>query len=87
MVEAFILAARSNISGEIFNVGSGTTHTINELVKLLGGERRYVPRGTDEIRCMWADITKIQKMLGWEPKVGFEEGIKRILADFYQENK
>ena len=27
----------------------------------------------------WADISKAKSLLGWEPKVGFEEGIKRLM--------
>lgn len=79
VVEAFYLAAMSSLTGEIFNVGSGQPHSINELVELLGGDKVYLPKRPGEPDCTHADITKIKKMLGWEPKVSFEEGVKIML--------
>ncbi len=79
VVEAFIVAATSDVSGEVFNVGSGSTYSINTLVKLLGGEVTYIPKRPGEPDCTFADISKIQKFLGWKPKVSFKEGIKILL--------
>ncbi len=79
VVDAFVKAADSDISGEIFNVGSGDTHSVNKLTKLLGGEVMYIPKRPGEPDCTFADITKIQKLLGWTPKVSLEEGVKIML--------
>lgn len=49
------------------------------MVSLLGGEITNIPKRPGEPDCTFADITKIQKTLGWNPKVSFEEGIRRIL--------
>src|SRR3970282_1332147 len=43
VVEAFIRAARSDVTGEIFNVGSGNTYSVNRLVELLGGDVVHIP--------------------------------------------
>lgn len=81
VVEAFYLAAASNIQGEVFNVGSGKTYSINQLVELLGGEKVHIPKRPGEPDCTQADITKIKKTLGWFPKVSFEEGVKIMLEN------
>lgn len=79
VVEAFIKAAMSTITQEIFNVGSGNTYSINQLVGLLGGEVTYIPERPGEPRCTFADITKIRRLLGWAPTVSFEEGVSVML--------
>jgi len=81
VVDAFFRAARSSASGEVFNVGSGHPHSINELVALLGGEVTYIPKRPGEPEVTHADISKIQTQLGWEPKVSFAAGVKRVLAN------
>lgn len=81
VVEAIIAAAKSKVSGEVFNVGSGNTYSINHLVKLLGGRVVRIPKRPGEPDCTLADIMKIKKFLGWRPKVSFEEGIKIVLQN------
>lgn len=79
VVNAFITAAESDISGEIFNVGSGGTYTVNRLVELLGGDIVYIPKRPGEPDCTFADTSKIQRELRWKPKVSFEEGVSKML--------
>ncbi|MBI3955016.1 SDR family oxidoreductase [Candidatus Gottesmanbacteria bacterium] len=81
IVEAFVKAAKSDVTNEVFNVGSGNTYSINHLIELLEGEVVHIPKRPGEPDCIQADITKIKKMLGWKPKVSFEEGVRRILVD------
>ncbi len=81
IAEAFVAAAESGISGERFNVGAGKPQPINRLVEILGGEVIYVPKRPGEPDCTWANITKIQTLLGWKPTISFEEGVKRMLTD------
>lgn len=81
VVDAFARAGSSDIKNEVFNVGSGNPHDINTLVSLLEGEVVHIPKRPGEPDCTWADITKIKRMLGWEPRVSFEEGIKGILKN------
>jgi len=79
VVEAMVRAAQSQVSGEIFNVGSGGTYSINTLVELLGGEVVHVPKRPGEPDCTFADTRKIQEALGWRPLVSFPEGVGRML--------
>lgn len=80
VVDAFVKAAESDISGEVFNVGSGSTYSVNCLVELLGGEVTSIPKRPGEPDCTLADISKIRRLLGWGPKVPFEDGV-RIMLD------
>lgn len=79
VVDAFVRTAESDLSGEIFNVGSGDTYSINRLIELLRGEKICIPKRPGEPDCTFADISKIRKMLGWEPKITFEEGVAKML--------
>ena len=81
VVNAFIMAARSTVSGDIMNVGSGNTHSINYLVELLGGEVQHIPKRPGEPECTFADISRIKNRLDWTAKTSFEEGVKTMLAE------
>ena len=79
---AYLMAAESDVKGEIFNVGTGKPQTINHLVDLLGGERTYLPPRGNEPYLHCADISKIKAMLGWVPQISFEDGIKNVKENF-----
>ena len=79
VVNALIMAAESDLRNEVLNVGSDNTYSVNYLVELLGGDVVYVPKRPGEPDCTWADISKIRRLLGWEPKVSFEEGVTIML--------
>lgn len=79
VVDAFVRAAESEIESEVFNVGSGNTYSINYLVSLLGGDVVHIPKRPGEPDCTLADIRKISQMLGWQPKVNFEDGVQIML--------
>ncbi len=81
VVDALVSAAKSNVKGEIFNVGSGNTYSVNELVGLIGGEVVYIPKRPGEPDCTFADMTKIKKALDWNPKVSFKEGVQTMLKN------
>ena len=87
VVDAFVEAAKSDSSGEVFNIGSDGTYSVNYLVELLGGEVVHIPKRPGEPDCTLADIRKVQKGLGWEPKVSFEEGVRMMLEeiDYWRE--
>lgn len=80
VVDALITAALSSVRNEVFNVGSGGTYSINQLVEILGGERVNIPKRPGEPDCTFADISKIQRELGWNPKVSFETGVELMIS-------
>lgn len=80
VASAFIAAAESDICGEIMNVGSGGTYSVNHLVGLLGGPIEYIPKRPGEPDCTFADTAKIREKLGWQPQVSFEQGVANMMA-------
>ncbi len=88
VVDAFLVAARSKRSGEIYNVGSNGTYSVNRLVELLGAEKKtHIPKRPGEPDCTWADVTKIERDLGWRATVTFEAGVRKMLdnIDYWRE--
>lgn len=79
VAEAFVRAAESDVAGQVMNVGSGSTYSVNYLVNLLGGETVNIPKRPGEPDCTFADTRKIQENLGWQPRVSFEAGVKVML--------
>lgn len=84
VARAFLKAAESDRTQEIYNLGGGNPQTVNRLVELLGGDVVYVPKRPAEPDCTWSDISKIRSHLGWEPQVSFEEGVAIMLRNIEQ---
>ncbi|MDB2262458.1 SDR family oxidoreductase [Halorubrum ezzemoulense] len=89
-VQANILAAESDVSGEAFNVGCGGRVTVNELVDtlndLLGRDIDPVyddPRPGD-VRHSHADISKAEDLLGYDPSVDFKTGLEQTIPYYRQ---
>ena len=78
---AFVAAAETGRTAEVYNLGAGNPQSVTRLVELLGGDVVHLPKRPGEPDCTWADTEKIQRELGWAPKVSFEEGVGRILAE------
>lgn len=90
VVGAFIKVAVSNLSGEILNVGSGNTTSVNRLVELIGNkdsQKIFIPKRPGEPECTFANIKKISSLINWTPIVSIEEGVKIILEniDYWKE--
>ena len=81
VAKAFLLAAKSRLAGEVFNVGSGNPVSINRLAELLRREKIYLPKRPGEPDITHADIQKIKNQLGWEPRVSIEEGVGIMLKN------
>ncbi len=79
VAEAFVCAARSDLSGEAMNVGSGGHYSVNRLVELLGGKVVHIEKRPGEPDCTFADVGKIRRLLGWRAAVSFEQGIAATL--------
>jgi UDP-glucose 4-epimerase len=93
VVEANMLAlSKQNAVGDVFNISTGTATTINTLAKtlqkLMGKSALEVvhakPRPGD-IMYSFADISKVKKKLGYEPKVQLDKGLSELI-EWYSEN-
>tara|TARA_B110000503_G_C6804602_1_gene272541 strand:- start:5 stop:547 length:543 start_codon:yes stop_codon:yes gene_type:complete len=81
VVSAFYLAAKSKISGEIYNLGAGNPQSIKKLVKLIKGKHNNIPKRPGEPNSTYADISKIKRDLKWKPKTTFETGVNIMLEN------
>ena len=79
VAEAFMLAAETPKTGEIWNLGAGNPQSVSRLVELLDGPVVHIPKRPGEPDCTFADISKISRDLGWKPCVSFEQGVERVL--------
>lgn len=79
VANAIYTASLSDVSGEIFNVGSSGHYSVNKLVSLLNSETIQIPKRPGEPDQTFADVSKIKKMLNWEAKISLEEGVKNLL--------
>lgn len=79
-VSSLITAAESNVTCEIFNVGSDKSVSIHKLVELLDTKDKiFIPKRPGEPDCTFADTSKIKRLLNWSAKVSIETGVQRML--------
>lgn len=82
VVSAIVTAAESDVAGELYNVGSGNTYSVNRLVELLGAAKTiHIPKRPGEPDCTFADISKIRRELGWQASVSLERGVENMLQN------
>ena len=81
----------SEASGKVFNGGTGARITLNEVIQILeritGKKIRpdYTPPRKGDILHSQADVSLARRLLGYEPRVHFEEGLQRTW-DWYKNN-
>jgi UDP-glucose 4-epimerase len=93
VVAANLLAADAEgASGRIFNISAGAPATVNQLADTIGGllgksvERAYLPPRPGDLRDSWADVSAARGVLGYQPSVSLEDGLRRT-ADFLLDGK
>jgi UDP-glucose 4-epimerase len=93
VVQANLLACEApNCAGRVLNAGTGGRYTLNETLRLLekiSGKKataKYEPPRSGDILHSQADITEARKVLGYDPKIGFEEGLRRTW-DWYSHDQ
>jgi len=84
IVNANILAMEKDAvgQGEVIHIGNGHPYSVNELVKLIGGDFVNIPPRAGDPRRTEADNSKARELLGWEPTVSLPEGIERLKKDW-----
>ncbi|MDG2000807.1 MAG: SDR family oxidoreductase [Alphaproteobacteria bacterium] len=83
IASALMAALLSSKSAEIYNVGSGATISVNRISELIGGDIVYIPKRPGEPDCTFADISKINEELNWEPTISIERGVEMILEKIH----
>ena len=86
VVDATIRAGDAEgANGEIFNVAAGSPASVNTVAETIGAivgkpvQRRELPRRPGDLRDSWADLSKSQRILGYEPSVDLETGLRRTV--------
>jgi UDP-glucose 4-epimerase len=87
IARANLLAAASDATDEVFNIGSGTETSLTELahtlLDVMGSNLplEYGPaRGVNAVTRRLADVSPAEKRLGWRAEVGLEEGLERLVS-------
>jgi nucleoside-diphosphate-sugar epimerase len=92
-VSANLLALKApaeKVAGQVFNVACGERHTLNETFQVLANLLEfkeppiYAPPRTGDISDSLADISAAREAFGYDPKIGFEEGLRRTVT-WYRE--
>jgi UDP-glucose 4-epimerase len=85
VVDAFVLAMNHDGEYRVFNIGSGQGRTLNDIIlaieEVLGRriERRYLPARKFDVPVSVLDVSRARGVLGWQPRVSFQAGLKRTL--------
>lgn len=84
---------QEDLYGEVFNIGSSIHRSVNEIastiIKSSGAKNsplKYIEDRPGQVTRHSCDWSKIKRILGWEPKVSFEEGISKTIS-WYDQNR
>ena len=93
VVDGNLLAADApDVSGKVFNLAGGRSTTLLELLKLINEQLGtkiapiFQPPRTGDVRESMADINEARRWLKYEPRVSFEEGLRRTV-EYYRTAK
>ena len=85
LVDAVVKAMSADVKFDIFNIGTGISHSVSDLINLLGDivgqEFRIISLSQErfgEINSTRADISKAQKVLNWYPNWQLKAGLERV---------
>jgi len=79
--DGLIAISKGDWRGEVFNLGTGTNHSINELADMFGGNKKYLPARPGEARVTKADISFTTEKTGWSPKHTLENYVSDFLEN------
>ncbi len=83
VAKAFIATMLSGKTGtgEVINIGTGITTTMEEIAKTIGGEVKFIPRRNFEVEAHQADMKNCYKLLDWRPKVKVLEWLSNFVKN------
>ncbi|MCX8183154.1 MAG: NAD-dependent epimerase/dehydratase family protein [Crenarchaeota archaeon] len=87
VAEAVELAIKTKHVNQVFNIGTGRPVSIRDLALLvmrlqgIKGEPVYAAKRQGDIRHSYAEISKARSLLGFEPRIGLEQGLKNLIQE------
>ncbi len=90
IVDGVITSLNKSYDYEIFNLGNNTPVKLMDFVEILEdtlgmeAEKNMMPMQPGDMKITYADISKSQEKLGYEPKIDLEEGVRKFV-DWYEE--
>ena len=81
IVAGLVALSESTYEGDVYQLGTGTNYSINDLAEMFGGEKKYIPARPGEAWTTLADIEKTVKDTGWLPTISLETYIKDFLSE------
>ena len=91
IAKAIVAILEKYTQSTVYNVGSGYSTSIQDIIKIIYNELNFKHKSKDDLSKtekiyydnFWADISKIEKEIGWKPKIDIGNGIKKIIS-FYE---
>jgi UDP-glucose 4-epimerase len=84
IARANLLAASSEVTDEVFNIGSGTETSLADLayalLRAMDSDLFGPPRGVNKVTRRQADVSRAAERLGWKAEVSLDEGLRRLVA-------
>jgi UDP-glucose 4-epimerase len=78
IADGLIAISKGLWTGDVFNLGTGTNYSINEVAALFGGETLHLPPRKGEARNTQADISKTTNLTGWVPRYNLKDYVKGL---------
>jgi nucleoside-diphosphate-sugar epimerase len=81
VVRANLLAMDCAVAdGRALNIGRGHNQSVRDIATMIGGPVRCLERRPADARDTLADISQARAVLGWQPEVATEEGVRELIA-------
>lgn len=81
IVSGLIAMSKDDWNADIFNLGTGTNHSINEVAEMFDHPITYIAERPGEAQTTLADIQESKSKLGWEPKKCLKEYVDGLLSN------
>jgi UDP-N-acetylglucosamine/UDP-N-acetyl-alpha-D-glucosaminouronate 4-epimerase len=92
VVEANLLAGSvEGAGGSVLNIAAGSAVTVNEVADSVGRlldrpvRRELAPPRAGDVDRSWADVSLAKELIGFEPRIGFEEGLRLTIESLTEE--
>jgi UDP-glucose 4-epimerase len=73
------LALESSLCGLSINIGSGESHSIQELADMISDKQVYLPPREHDLKDTLADLARCRSCFNWVPQISFQQGMKDLI--------